>query len=88
MNRLARELKLDQHFPLKVEAEDWGVAMIVKGKLTGEVCYYDNEEFNNQAIVYLMKKDKFGKVLNELDYTTCYTIPLSNLRRAPDEDAS
>jgi len=63
----------------KVEFEDWGVAMCVRGKLKGCLVEYDDDETDKMAIVYKIGSDCAPDILGGY-----FTVPRSSLRRIKD----
>ena len=56
-----------------VESGDWGLVYVTRGHLGGRFVYYDDEEDEDEAIVYV------GRPLT----SACYTVRLSSLRQPP-----
>lgn len=56
-----------------VESGEWGLVYVARGHLRGRFVYYDDEEDEDEAIVYV------GRPL----VSDCYTVRLSSLRQPP-----
>ena len=61
-----------QRWP-EVESGDWGLVYISSGAFRGKFGYYDDEEDEDEAVVY------FGPPL----LSDCYTLSLASLRKPP-----